>query len=173
MDETKVETADDGSVIVDGEVVLDPPSPDYVEGSSDLPVTANIKAVDAMDFAEFKAYLRANDIEQVEFQGSDWTIEDKAKLLDLPFIIAGAMFHKGNKGARGFVAVRAYKEDGSKIVFVDGGTGIRDQIEAFVAKNGPDAMIGKVCRHGLRVSRYDYVDKDTGETSEAETYYLA
>lgn len=145
-----------------------------VEGfdSPELPVVQNPKALDEMDFAEFKAFMREREIEPEDFQAGQWElIKDKDKLLDVPFIIAGAQFYEGSKGPRGFVSVRAFKEDGTKIVFVDGGTGIRDQIESFITKNGPTALIGKMCRNGLRKSDYFYVDGDP--TTAATTYYLA
>lgn len=62
------------------------------------------------------------------------------------------------------------------VVLNDGGTGIAAQLATITANRKSAGLsnthVGRGVRKGLRVSRYDYTDSETGKTSEAETYYL-
>lgn len=128
----------------------------------------SIRAVDKMDFNEYQEWLRSENAEVAIYEGSDWgLVEDKDTLINVPFVIAGVKVNNGDLGE--FSSVRAFKEDGTKIVFNDGGVGIHQQLKDYVAKHGRDT--GIICKKGLRVSRYD--KEINGEVRRVATYYLA
>jgi hypothetical protein len=150
------------------------PHPELVTDDGDLPKLANFTDLDEMEYEDFVKRLHYERIEQIDFEGSPWTLIDKSKLVDTPFVIAGVNLNRGTKSPKGFVSVRIFRlEDKKRFVFNDGSTGVRDQVLSFANRNGSNAMVGKVCRNGLRVSQYPYVDPETGKESTAETYYLA
>lgn len=131
----------------------------------------SISAVDTMTAEEYQEWLALEGIALEEFDGgSEWElVGDKDTLLNRAFIIARLRFTDNEKGK--FVSVCAYAApDGKKIVFNDGGTGIYQQLLAFVKKH--NRTTGIRCSNGLRVSRYDYTD-DEGVTRDAATYYIA
>lgn len=103
-------------------------------------------------------------------------IEDKDKLLGRPMLILEWANYQGDHGP--FVTVRAMTNDGERIIFNDGSTGIRSQLDKIAKHRGvtPDwkeRVSGGIAINGLRVSEYDYTDPNTGKVSKARTYYLA
>lgn len=109
-------------------------------------------------------------------------IDDKSKLIDIPLLIISWNVNAGDF-SQTFVSVRAIarfgqKED-TKIVFNDGGTGIKEQLEAYAAKYKDRPMGGIFVHHGLRASVYG-LDKDDQPVKlgspeavgKAVTYYL-
>ena len=139
--------------LLDAEVVLTP--------------LAAINAIDDMDYAEYKAWLEAEDGNIVTFEGSQWTlIKDKSKLEGVPFVIAKMRFNAGTQG--NFVSVCAFLEDGKKIVFNDGGKGVYEACKRYEA-NG--RTTGVFVPGGLHASHYTF--DDDGVERAATTYYFA
>lgn len=130
--------------------------------------------MEVQNFADAFAILKAAGLEPTvvnEFE----LIEDKKTLIDVPFIILSYKFHPGDYGGE-FVSVSAITDQNKKIVFNDGSTGIRAQLQALSDKG---IQTGIICMHGLRVSEY-YYNADTKEVSNdkaegfapASTFYL-
>jgi hypothetical protein len=138
----------------------------------------SIKAVNTMDAKEYMEWLGSEGVVVEEFDGgSDWDlVGDKADLIGIPFVIAMTRFNdvknkKGESTGKQFVSVCCFKEDGTKIVFNDGSTGVMKQLITYADKH--KRTTGIMCKKGLRVSEYEYTDKDTGEVTDAKTYYIA
>lgn len=110
---------------------------------------------------------------------------DKSQLLDIPFRITSVRFVEGNNGIRR-VEVDAEKRDGETFTFQDSSTGVKTQIEQFLAAKGLDAAIetgepiemNLVAPNGLRVSEYQVPERGPngqeirGRFRQAKTYYL-
>lgn len=135
-----------------------------------VPVTS-IKAVDTMDAKEFQEWLASENTSIETFDGGgNWDlIGDKKDLLAVPFVIA--MIRWTDNDDATFVSVCAFKEDGTKIVFNDGSTGVYQQLQTYTNKHHRDT--GIACPKGLRKSDYTYTDKETGKERPAATYYIA
>jgi hypothetical protein len=104
-------------------------------------------------------------------------LTDKEKLVDTPFIALTWQFHESDSFRDGdggiiFVSVHVLTKDGDRFVFNDGTKGgVRDQLMELSTKTQRFEML--VCEKGLRVSKYDYEDPNTGMTSAATSYYIA
>jgi hypothetical protein len=96
-------------------------------------------------------------------------LEDKARLLNLGFIIVKFGTHESEKNGGEFSTLHVVTDTKEKWIVNDGSTGIHAQMTELKEK------LGSVCPlfvpRGLRVSEYDY-ENDKGETSRARTYYL-
>ena len=151
------------SPVKPGEVV------DTVTGEV-TPVTA-IKQINSMDAMEYQAWLASENATIETFDGgSEWDlVGDKTDLLGVPFVIAMIRWNDTTDGT--FVSVMAFKEDGTKIVFNDGSTGIYQQLQNYTTKHQRDT--GIACPKGLRKSDYMYTDKETGKERPATTFYIA
>lgn len=102
-------------------------------------------------------------------------IDDKSKILGMPFVILSWDFHEGDFGD--FVSALVIFPNDEKIyVLNDGSTGIFKQLQEITRnreENGhPFPQAGRRVDKGLRVSDYDYTD-EKGKTAPAKTYYLA
>lgn len=104
--------------------------------------------------------------------GNGFTVlrkNDKRRLVGVPFLILSVDFLPGDFG-KDFASMMIVTKGGEKLIVNDGSTGIADQLLQLRARiNGP--MRGIVCKHGLRVSDYEYEDTD-GMRIPASTYYL-
>lgn len=113
-------------------------------------------------------------VDAADVLGNGFEIVEKSTLVDVPMILISWRFNVGDKGV--FTSVMAMTENGRKVIFNDGSTGIRDQLNAYTSQTGKTA--GLLLRHGLTVSEYP-VDKDGKPTKvreemagTAKTYYL-
>lgn len=110
-------------------------------------------------------------------------LKDKAELLDVPFCMTAFKFTT-NKDRIVYVYVEAeFEPDGERFMFNDASTGVRQQIEAYVAARGIELAFdtwfdvktatspGIVAPRGLRVSRYEALD-GRGKPVQAKTYYM-
>lgn len=102
-------------------------------------------------------------------------VKDKSELLNVPFIIVGYALKASTEYGQGiFVVVRAVTASGRKVFFVDGSTGIRQQIEGMseTLYGGAQSMsdIGIIVRKGLTVS--EYTIELEGVPTKAKTYYF-
>lgn len=110
----------------------------------------------------------------IEFKGSVFDVVDKELLISKPFTIVDIRFYNGSYGEA--CAVLALTEDGKKVVFNDGSTGVFEQCRRMVAHVGRRG--GFNCPNGLRASRYEWQEKDfdgnpIGTPKPAVTYYIA
>lgn len=94
-------------------------------------------------------------------------LKDKSKLVGEPFIILATSIQMGDFGP--FSIVKLITRHGDKYVFVDGSTGIKDQLEFMLDQTGRGG--GWLCRNGLRVSNYTFTD-ESGAEKPASTYYI-
>lgn len=105
-------------------------------------------------------------------------LDDKDRLIGVPFIMLGWDFNKGSFGD--FVSIEAMLSDGSRIIINDGSTGIAKQVRELTehrqASGHPSPFGGRMVRNGLRKSDYEVTivnPKGDEETIPATTYYLA
>lgn len=101
-------------------------------------------------------------------------LEDKRLLVGRPFVLVHWNFYKSDKIIRNgepseFVSMWILTPTDERYIVNDGSTGIYEQLRALSDEKGIDS--GVLCRHGLRVSEYDYTD-DSGVTTQAATYYI-
>lgn len=113
--------------------------------------------------------------EVIEFQGSPYTVVKKDALVEVPFMITDVRFYESKQYDSEAVAICCITEDGQKLVFNDGSTGVFQQVKHMVATSKRKA--GILCSNGLRKSTYkveipDGFDGDTKEI-EASTFYVA
>jgi hypothetical protein len=98
-------------------------------------------------------------------------IKEKDQLIGKPFLILEARPISGDFGD--FYTVAAILQDGRKVRFSDGSTGVAAQL-AEIAPRGkdgePGVVTGLMCRHGL--NRSDYEVEIAGKPVEASTYYI-
>lgn len=109
-------------------------------------------------------------------------IEDKNTLIGIPLLILSWNINAGDYSST-FVSVRAIarfgRSEDTKVVFNDGGTGIREQLDAYASKYPDRPMGGIFVGHGLRKSEYG-LDKDNmpvklgseEAVGKAATFYL-
>lgn len=96
-------------------------------------------------------------------------IKNKDSLVGVPCLFMSWSFNTGEY-ADEFVAARIVTEDGRKVVIIDGGTGIRQQLREFTDSHG-GRQGGLLSRRGLRKSEYTYTDEN-GKEKDAETFYI-
>lgn len=137
------------------------------------------KAVEALDWSTivtaeqaYKAFEALGiKITRAEDYGDGFKlIEDKSRLVGVPFICVNARTTAGDHGD--FSILHVITEHNDKLIVTDGSTGIHKQ----VLTHGRAAFIGLFCPSGLTVSEYEYesVDEKTGEVKmkPAKTYYV-
>lgn len=93
-------------------------------------------------------------------------LDDKDKLVAVPFIVIDWEFHKGDFGE--FVTVKVMTFAGDKFLLNDGSTGIAAQLRETYDEKG--AVVPFRCMKGLR--RSDYEKVVDGKTIPASTYYI-
>lgn len=89
-------------------------------------------------------------------------IEDKSKLIGIPFLITGCEFKLNNDNVN-ICYIDGEYTDGSGFTFTDSSTGVRVQIIAYLTERKLDAAVDNgtyqpfrlVVPNGLRVSEYD------------------
>ncbi len=133
--------------------------------------------------AEIQAYLERLGLapEDVDYRSSEYDLTDKADLVGVPLFLV-QWEEKVSQDYGGFyVVVHAIRQDnGDKIVFADGGTGIAAQLIGLIEKRTIQGLVPEAWRHGLMVKKglvrsdYDsHESKATGEIVPAgTTYYL-
>lgn len=103
-----------------------------------------------------------------EFGDGFKVLQDKNRLVDVPFIILGFRFHDGENGE--FAIAHVVTESNEKLILTDGGSGIRDQLKRYA---GHGVESGLMVPRGLIRSDYKYDDPTTGEKRPGTTYYLS
>lgn len=152
------------------------PTPDEMPEES---ISTAVEPVDGFDETQLRNIETWADVANIagvdnvvnitDVMGTGFAVvDDKAPLLDIPFVIVKYGVHKGDKGL--FTTIHVVTEDGRKLIVNDGSTGIHAQLLQYKEESG------RVCPlyvpRGLRMSEYDYEDLRTGEVSRARTYYL-
>lgn len=102
--------------------------------------------------------------------GDGFAVVEKSSLVGVPFLILGWEAGKNEKHGP-FTIVRGITKDNGKVLFVDGSTGIKDQLAVFQQVSGRTG--GLLAVDGLRVSNYTYTDPADGKDKPASTYYIA
>lgn len=101
---------------------------------------------------------------------------DKAELLDVPFLMTGVWFETNARGIE-YVYVEGRLADGETFTINDSSTGIKAQVEQYLASIGKVPAPGEIVdlnvliSKGLRVSEYEIKD-ERGRDKKARTYYL-
>jgi hypothetical protein len=119
--------------------------------------------------------------EMAEFGTGFTVLDDKSKLVGVPFIIAEWRFNIGkyinDDGEKGtFVSAAVVTKDGKKYVINDGGTGIaaqlRDVTERRRGQKHATPQNALYVHGGLTVSNYEWED-EKGHMQPGTTYYLS
>lgn len=95
-------------------------------------------------------------------------LDDKGQLVGREMVLINWKFNESSYSDEPFVFVRAMTRDGQRIMFVDGSTGIRDELLEFSSRTGQFGAMH--LHHGLRRSDYEY--EDEGKMKPATTFYL-
>lgn len=116
------------------------------------------------------AFLIASGVEihSTKEYGDGFEVTDKKELVNKEFLILEWQLKKGDHGP--MAVVHAVTVDGSKVIFVDGSTGVKEDLLRIEAASG--ATQGIHVPKGLTVSEYTFVD-DSGNSTPAKTYYLS
>lgn len=103
-------------------------------------------------------------------------LQDKDKLLDVPFIAVGWTFADGdyvdpNTGVKAqYIVMRVVTDKGDKFIIVDGSPhGVCGQMQDYTVRR--NAYAGLVVKGGLRKSEYDTTDA-SGNPIHGTTHYL-
>jgi hypothetical protein len=100
--------------------------------------------------------------------GSEF-IQDKSRLVGVPFLVLDWRFIIDEDTKREYVNVLVMNGQGGKARFNDGSTGVYQQLKHVTEETG---VVAIECRLGLRKSEYTFTN-DKNETSKAVTYYLS
>lgn len=131
----------------------------------------DLAALQTFDQAVGLAEQAYGEIISAEALGDGFAVTDKRLLVGKPMLILSWEDGKNVKfKGNGFTIVRAITKENDKVLFVDGSTGIRDQLTVFQQVSGRTG--GLLAEHGLRVSEYEYTEED-GTVTPAKTYYIA
>lgn len=115
------------------------------------------------ELAEADAIISAAEL------GTGWTVlatNEKSRLVGVPLIVLDWQFNDGDNGE--FVSARVLTKANERLVVNDGSTGICQQLRELEMREETRAIF---CKRGLRVSEYEYEDKD-GSKRPAKTFYL-
>lgn len=115
--------------------------------------------------------IAGQSIDSTEALGTDQfgpILTDKMVLVGLPFVILKWNFYSGDNGE--FVSAWVLTKTNDRLIMNDGSTGIYAQLRALTDATGQDS--GLICRHGLRVSEYDYTKPDGTPGGRARTFYI-
>lgn len=94
-------------------------------------------------------------------------LEDKSRLVGVPFILVYWKFYQGDMGE--FASMGILTQSGDRYIVNDGSTGICAQLRELTDKQNIDAMVA--CKHGFRFSDYTFTAAD-GTEKPARTYYI-
>lgn len=133
---------------------------------------------DITDWDSAVAIMEAAGVEIESFSdyGSGFTVENKKRLVGVPFFIAEWRFNVSDLNDDGFVSASVLTKAGEKWIINDGSSGIRAQLQsvtrARIARKNLTPQNGLLVPGGLTRSDYDYTD-EKGKTIPATTYYLS
>ena len=125
--------------------------------------------VNELSFSELMAMLDAGTVTHIQ-EIDELRKVEKEQLVGKPFVITSWRYNPdGDMGD--FMVVQIVTTDDEKLFFVDGSTGIKDQLLAYEAKLGGSQRPIYVPK-GLRVSNYTYHDELQGKDIPAQTFYI-
>jgi hypothetical protein len=124
-------------------------------------------AIQMMVNKGFDAAVASHQTTVLEESGN--VVQNKDLLVGVPMLILSARFSISKQFGTPFVSVTAMLPTNEVIIFNDGSTGICRQLEGLeISPEQPLHVPG-----GLRCSKYDYEDPQTGKKIAAQTYYLS
>lgn len=135
-----------------------------------------VQGISRTDIASVQSFEAAFELALAHFGeivsstelGDGFTVVDKKDIVGKAMLILGWEPGKNEKFGP-FTIVRAITRTNEKILFVDGSSGIKEQLQVFENLTGRAG--GILAETGLRVSNYTYTD-DKGEERPASTYYI-
>lgn len=130
----------------------------------------DLAALTTFDQAFALAEATYGEIISSEELGDGFAVVEKSSLVGVPFLILGWEAGKNEKHGP-FTIVRGITKENQKVLFVDGSTGIKDQLAVFQQVSGRSG--GLLAIGGLRVSNYTYFDAEAQKDKPASTYYIA
>lgn len=128
-------------------------------------------------FDEALAILSASGVvaESISDFGAGFTVVDKARLVNVPFVILEWRFNSSELNDAGFVSLSVVTKNNDKWVINDGSTGILQQLIRVTRvrrqRKHATPQNGLAVPAGLSVSNYRYTDAE-GKERPASTYYL-
>ena len=146
-----------------------------LRSANDVVVQAPMGDLRQLSFEDMNRALGVTD--SSEAIGTDQfgpILEDKRLLLGRPFVLVHWNFYKSDKIVRDgvpseFASMWVLTSTDERYIVNDGSTGIYEQLRTLTDEKGIDS--GVLCKHGLRVSEYDYTD-EKGVTTQAATFYI-
>ena len=118
-------------------------------------------------------------VESFDDYGTGFKVTEKERLIGVPMVLVEWRFNAGKYGEN-FVSVAAVTKHGDKVIFNDGSTGIRAQLEMVteqrIGKSHPTPQAGLLVENGLTRSDYEVdLPNAKGEIvpTPASTFYLA
>lgn len=135
------------------------------------------------DFASAIQMLNDTGVvaESISDYGTGFTVVDKNRLVDVPFIIVEWRFNEGDyKDENGenmhFASAAVVTKNGDKWIINDGGTGVCEQLRSVtrkrVEKKHPTPQNGLMVPAGLVRSDYEFADAK-GVMQPGTTFYLS
>lgn len=130
----------------------------------------DVKELRSLSFAELQAMFDAGNVLHIT-DVDDVRLVEKEQLVGKTFIITDWVEKDTGQYDNPFVIVHVTTPTDEHLVFTDGSTGIRDQLNTYLAKMGGTKQPIYVPK-GLRVSNYIYHDELSGKDIPATTYYI-
>lgn len=130
----------------------------------------SMEIMEEMDFSSFLAMVDAGNavhFSDIEVRGQ---IKDKAELVNVPFIILDWAFRSSDVYGGEYVVVDIKTQTDPHKFFVDGSTGIKDQLLA-ASRKLQNKHVPIIVRKGLRSSTYQTKDA-SGNDITGTTFYL-
>ena len=133
--------------------------------------------MEVSSFEDALAILNASGVvaESISDFGAGFTVVDKARLLNVPFVILEWRFNASELNDAGFVSLSVVTKNNDKWVINDGSTGILQQLIRITRvrrqRKHATPQNGLAVPAGLSVSNYKFTDAE-GKERPASTYYL-
>ena len=133
--------------------------------------------MEVTSFEDALAILNASGVvaESISDFGAGFTVVDKARLLNVPFVILEWRFNSSELNDAGFVSLSVVTKNGDKWIINDGSTGILQQLIRVTRvrrqRKHATPQNGLAVPAGLSVSNYKFTDAE-GKERPASTFYL-
>lgn len=133
--------------------------------------------MEVTSFEDALAILNASGVvaESISDFGAGFTVVDKARLVNVPFVILEWRFNSSEFNDAGFVSLSVVTKNNDKWIINDGSTGILQQLIRVTRvrrqRKHATPQNGLAVPAGLSVSNYRYTDAE-GKERPASTYYL-
>lgn len=133
--------------------------------------------MEVSSFEDALAILNASGVvaESISDFGAGFTVVDKARLVNVPFVILEWRFNASELNDAGFVSLSVVTKNNDKWIINDGSTGILQQLIRITRvrrqRKHATPQNGLAVPAGLSVSNYKFTDAE-GKERPASTYYL-